>query len=206
VSIASTKRDLLVSLKDKEFRDAFKLENVYTGVCFQIRAIREQQGLSQKALGRLAGGRVMAQERISILEDPNADTKPTLTTLLRVADALDVGLEVRFVPFSKVIDRSVRTDMRELQVAKFDDEVDQLEKQIEFDLRVALNGLTGFEGHKCDEAISPELDILISASLMATGCDHFCCGKSHERCIAENILDFLKDNDWKLTEDLRRDG
>jgi hypothetical protein len=49
----------------------------------------------------------MAQERISILEDPNADSKPTLNTLLRLADAADVGLEVRFVPFSTVLSRSV---------------------------------------------------------------------------------------------------
>lgn len=132
MSIASIKRDLLDSLRDKEFRDALKLENVYTGVCFQIRAIREQQHLSQRKLGALAE---MAQERISILEDPNAETKPTINTLLRVADALDVGLDVRFVPFSKVIDRSVHTDMRELEVPKFEDELESLQKRLDFDVK-----------------------------------------------------------------------
>jgi len=37
----------------------------------------------------------MAPERISILEDPNAPTKPTLNTLLPNRNACDVGLEVR---------------------------------------------------------------------------------------------------------------
>jgi transcriptional regulator with XRE-family HTH domain len=131
VNTSLVKRDLLNSLKDREFREAFKLENVYTGICFQIRALREQRTKSQKELGKLAR---MAQERISILEDPNAETKPTLTTLLRLADALDVGLDVRFVPFSTVLDRSVNTDMKELEVQSFDKELPALELAIEAEL------------------------------------------------------------------------
>ena len=100
MSIATTKRDLLNSLKDGEFRTAFNLENVYTTICFQLRALREQREMTQGKLGKAAH---MAPERISILEDPNAESKPTLNTLLRLAGALDVGLDVRFVPFSKVL-------------------------------------------------------------------------------------------------------
>lgn len=114
-------------MKDREFRAAFNVENVYTTICFQLRALRDQRGLSQGAFGRNVR---MAQERISILEDPNAETKPMLNTLLRLADGLDVGLEVRFVPFSTVLERSTHTDMREMEVESFEDELPRLEKTI----------------------------------------------------------------------------
>ena len=64
----------------------------------------------------------MAQERISILEDPNSDTKPTLNTLLRLAAAFDVGLDVRFVSFTKVLDGSFGNDPKSLEVQSFGDD------------------------------------------------------------------------------------
>lgn len=132
MSIATTKQELLNSLKDREYRAAFNLENVYTTICFQLRALREQREMSQGAFGKKVTP-TMAQERISILEDPNAESKPTLNTLLRLAEGLDVGLEVRFVPFSTVLERSTHTNMRDLQVESFDDELPQLEQAIAFE-------------------------------------------------------------------------
>ena len=128
VSTALVKLDLLNSLKaDPEYRHAWNLENVFTTVCFQIRALREQRGWSQARMGEQAH---MAQERISILEDTNAKTKPTLATLLRLADGLDLGLDVRFVPYGTVIDRSVNTDLKRLEVSSFDDELPEIERQL----------------------------------------------------------------------------
>ncbi|MGB6385278.1 MAG: helix-turn-helix transcriptional regulator [Terriglobales bacterium] len=135
MSIASTKLDLLDSLKDHEFRSAFNLENVYAAICFQLRVLREQRNLSQGAFGKRVEPK-MAQERISILEDPNAESKPTLNTLLRLADAADVGLEVRFVPFSRVLLRSVHTDGHELEVDSFDEELPFLEEQLAFEIQL----------------------------------------------------------------------
>lgn len=132
MSIASTKQDLLNSFKDREYRAAFNLENVYTTICFQLRALREQREMSQGAFGKQVKPR-MAQERISILEDPNADSKPTLNTLLRLAEGLDVGLDVRFVPFSTVLERSTHTHMRELEVDSFEKELPWLEQEIAFE-------------------------------------------------------------------------
>lgn len=126
MNTALIKRDLLESLKaDTEYRHAWNAENVYTSVCFQLRALREQRDWSQGTLGKAAK---MAAERISILEDPNADTKPTLNTLLRIANACDVGLDVRFVPYGTVIDRSTKTNAKELEVPSFDQELPELEK------------------------------------------------------------------------------
>jgi transcriptional regulator with XRE-family HTH domain len=45
----------------------------------------------------------MPQNAISRLESPNYG-RPTLTTLRRLAGALDVGLIVHFVPFSQLVD------------------------------------------------------------------------------------------------------
>jgi len=133
VSTASVKCDLLESLKDKEFREAFILESVYASLCFQLRALREQREMSQASLGRKVTP-PMAQERISILEDPNAETKPTLNTLLRIANALDIGLDVRFISLAKVLDLAVHTDMNELRVNSCADDMNSVGKQIDFEL------------------------------------------------------------------------
>ena len=120
MSTVTVKDDLLDSFKaDPEYRRAWNLENVYVGLCSQIRALREQRNLSQAELGESTK---MAQERISILEDPNATTKPTLKTLLRLAESFDVGLDIRFVPYSVVIDRSTKNDACDLEVPSFSEE------------------------------------------------------------------------------------
>jgi transcriptional regulator with XRE-family HTH domain len=127
LSTVTVKRDLLENCKDREYREALNLENVYASVCGQMRNIRESQELSQAQLGRKAK---MAQERISILEDPNAETKPTLNTLLRVAGALDVGLEVRFIPFSRVLDSSIDIAQQREKVPSFEEELPAIKEEI----------------------------------------------------------------------------
>lgn len=92
--------------------------------------------------GKLGNAAHMAPERISILEDPNAENKPTLKTLLRLAGALDVGLDVRFVPFSEVLLHSVHSEMQGLEVDSFDDELPALEQQIAFDVAVESLGVS----------------------------------------------------------------
>jgi transcriptional regulator with XRE-family HTH domain len=128
VNTVTTKRQLLENCRDPEYREALVFENVYTGLCSQIRVLREQRDLSQAALGRKVK---MAQERISILEDPNAETKPTLKTLLRMASGFDLGLDVRFVSIGTILDRSVETNPEQLSVPSFDDELPGLERQLE---------------------------------------------------------------------------
>lgn len=127
VDIRRAKYDLLENLKDPEYRDGFIEAHVYTGIAFQIRTLREKQDMTQIALGKAAR---MAQERISILEDPNAETKPTINTLLRLAKAFHVGLQVRFAPFSKLIDQAVRTDEDDLNVPTFEQEVAGIERDL----------------------------------------------------------------------------
>ena len=125
MNIDSVRIDLLQNFHEsKEYREAFVEESVYATVAFQVSAIREQRGWSQKQLGRRVG---MAQERISILEDPNADTKPTLNTLLRLAAGYDCGLEVRFIPFSKVLNNSFNNGPKALRVPTFEEEASEMD-------------------------------------------------------------------------------
>jgi transcriptional regulator with XRE-family HTH domain len=74
--------------------------HIKKGVAYQIRAIRDRLKWSQE---RLAGEVRMPQNAISRLESPDYG-KPTLTTLRRLAAAFDVGLVVRFVPFTEMVD------------------------------------------------------------------------------------------------------
>jgi transcriptional regulator with XRE-family HTH domain len=90
------------SLKDPDFRKQFIDEHINVGIAFQIHGLREHQGLKQKQLaGRL--GDVKKQPLISAWENPNYGNY-TLNTLKDLAKAFDVGLLVRFVPFSKLVD------------------------------------------------------------------------------------------------------
>jgi transcriptional regulator with XRE-family HTH domain len=80
----------------RRYRDVFATSITGTTAA-QIRATREKRGWSQHELAEKAG---MAQARISLLENPNYES-PSLSTLKRVANALDVALVVRFTSFGK---------------------------------------------------------------------------------------------------------
>jgi len=69
-------------------------------IAYQIRATRDRLMWSQERLAQEVG---MNQNAISRLESPGYG-KPTLTTLKRVAAALDVALVVRLAPFSEFVD------------------------------------------------------------------------------------------------------
>lgn len=69
-------------------------------LAFQIRAMRVARDWSQEELAQRTG---MNQNMIYRLENP-AYGRPTLSTLKRVAEAFDVGLVVRFVPFRQMVD------------------------------------------------------------------------------------------------------
>jgi transcriptional regulator with XRE-family HTH domain len=83
----------------KESRGRFVSSHVDKGYAFQIRAMREARQWSQTDLARMVD---MNQNAISRLESPYYG-KATLSTLKRIAAAFDVGLVVRFVPFTKLI-------------------------------------------------------------------------------------------------------
>lgn len=91
------------NLRDLEFRKQFIDEHVNVGISFQIRSLRNRQKLTQSDLARLLD---VKQPLVSSWENPNYG-KYSLKTLKDLAKAFDVGLLVRFVPFSKLVDWTV---------------------------------------------------------------------------------------------------
>lgn len=86
-------------LIDKSFRDSFVMEHVRIGVPFQMRTLREERKWTQQDAGESAG---KPRNVISRLEDPGYGTM-SIKTLLEMASAFDVGLLVKFVPFSRLL-------------------------------------------------------------------------------------------------------
>lgn len=80
-------------------REGFVNSHLAKGIAYQIRATRDKLGWSQGQLGHKVN---MNQNAISRLESAEYG-KPTITTLKRLAAAFDVGLIVRFVPFSEMV-------------------------------------------------------------------------------------------------------
>ena len=82
-----------------EARSRFKENHIRELIASQIRMLRERNDLTQTELGERAGIR---QSRISLLEDPDY-SGIALRTLMKLSDAFDVGLVVRFAPFSDLV-------------------------------------------------------------------------------------------------------
>lgn len=106
------------SLEDEEYRDAFNVD-VDTGLAFQIRALREKKGWTQAQLGEEAGGK--AQETISQWENPNYGSY-TLNSIKELAVAFDVGLAVRFVPFSDLVEWNANLTPERIAPPSYDEE------------------------------------------------------------------------------------
>jgi transcriptional regulator with XRE-family HTH domain len=85
--------------RNKEARAKLVASNLDKGIAFQIRATRDKRVWTQAELAAAAG---MGQNNISRLERDDYG-KHTLSSLKRIANALDVALVVRFIPFSQYI-------------------------------------------------------------------------------------------------------
>ena len=118
MNIIKRKEKLIEELRNKEYRDAFVSEHIDTGIPFQIRALREQRGWTQKELATLAG---VSQVWISRIENPNYDGF-SIKTLLKLSSAFDVGLIVRFSPISELVRWELELSPESLKVVSFDED------------------------------------------------------------------------------------
>ncbi len=119
MNMISARKGLAAKFDNKEYRDAFIAEQIFSRLPLKIRGIREEQELTQRQLGERAG---MAQTWISKLEDPNYG-KLTISTLLKVASAFDVALQIDFVPFSRVFNDALQLTAESFEVPKFQDDL-----------------------------------------------------------------------------------
>jgi transcriptional regulator with XRE-family HTH domain len=114
----SARRQLLMSLCDSDYRHAFVQERVRTSVALQIRSLRDQRDMTQQKLGEKLE---MAQTWISKLENPDYG-KMTVATLLRLAEAFDTDLEIKFRPFSWTVRELPKLTSEYFEVPSFDEE------------------------------------------------------------------------------------
>jgi transcriptional regulator with XRE-family HTH domain len=110
------REQLLRSLdSSREYRHAFAEEKIRSGLAAQVKTIRERREMSQSQFAKELG---KSQSWISRLEDPN-EPIPTIPTLLQVASKLDIGLQVRFVSFSDLLDDLTELSPESLYVPEF---------------------------------------------------------------------------------------
>lgn len=112
------KEQLKVLLQDKRYRDAFVSEYIDAGISFQIRALRKKKNLTQKGLANLTG---MAQERISVAENPNY-SRFNIKTLKRIASAFDVAFIGRFVPIGELVHWELNLSSETLAPVSFEED------------------------------------------------------------------------------------
>ncbi len=98
VSVRDHKKLTTLS-KDKAYRDSYLSTHARSGIAYQIQALREKLGLSQYGFACKIG---MTQSVVSRLENPEYG-KVTIQTLLQVAMALDVALQIRFCSYPEFL-------------------------------------------------------------------------------------------------------
>lgn len=112
-------------LRDKSYRHAFVRSQVAIGLPLQCRALRESRVWTQPQLAEAAG---MSQPRISEIERPG-ERKLNLETLFRLAEAFDVALQVRFVPFRDFVDYVDDVRLGSFYIKPFDKDIADLEQE-----------------------------------------------------------------------------
>ena len=106
-------------LANKEYRDAYVGEHVRLWIAHQIKALRgdPKRDWNQGELARRMG---KPQSVVSRLEDPSYG-KMTVNTLLEVAAAFDVALEVKFVDYPRFLRSTTNLTNDAMAVASFAD-------------------------------------------------------------------------------------
>jgi transcriptional regulator with XRE-family HTH domain len=102
----------------KSYRESFLKRNIVSALSHQIKINRISRGLSQKDLADKVGTK---QSVISRYEDP-AYGKLSISTLIQIANALDIGLEVKFTPFSRLIGEVNSWSPEKAMVPSFENE------------------------------------------------------------------------------------
>jgi transcriptional regulator with XRE-family HTH domain len=119
-STSSIREQLFDSLRaSKEYRHSFLEESISARITAQIRALRDAHNYDYKAFADLINKKPSWTYR---LEDPNAPP-PTIPTLLQIAEAFDVALDVRFCAFSQLVSDMSSLNPKSFVVRSFDEEV-----------------------------------------------------------------------------------
>jgi transcriptional regulator with XRE-family HTH domain len=101
-SLNSFRESLINSLRKPLYRHAWVESHIKDGIAFQIRSMRKARGWDQTRLAIEAFNNPDLQSMVSRYESSDYG-KYSLRTLLDLAKTFDVGLIVRFAPFSELI-------------------------------------------------------------------------------------------------------
>lgn len=99
ISSKIKKSKLFSKLADKKYRNLYVASQVNKGIPYQLRALRAARGMTQADLAEIAGTK---QTVISRIENKGAGNL-SVKTLLKLAEAFDVALVVRFEPIDRLI-------------------------------------------------------------------------------------------------------
>jgi transcriptional regulator with XRE-family HTH domain len=133
------RRDLL---EDEEFRSAYAESFLNTFVAAQIKALREQRGMTQSDLAEAIGTK---QAGVSRLENVNYSAWKT-ETLRRIARALRVRLRISFEDFGSLVGEVEQFNRESLQRAIPTEDVrlkHPAKKQVSGSTSVPLSGIIG---------------------------------------------------------------
>jgi transcriptional regulator with XRE-family HTH domain len=86
-------------LSSRAYRDAYVKSRIVIGLSFRLRSILNARGIRQQGLVDSRGSVQSLVSRVI-----SQDSTPSLSTLIRIANALDCGLRVEFVPFSELVE------------------------------------------------------------------------------------------------------
>ena len=112
-------------LKNKKYRHAYLKEHIRVGIASQIRILRNKSNMNQSQLAEIIGTR---QSVISRLEDPDSGAV-NINTLLKIAEAFDVSLLVKFASFGKFIIESQDISPKMLSVSNYTEELENIRVQ-----------------------------------------------------------------------------
>jgi transcriptional regulator with XRE-family HTH domain len=115
----SSREKISRDIADPELRHLLVEAEIRQGIPLQIRAMREDRGWTQTELAERLD---TTQNTISRLESPRT-SKPTITTLKRLANAFDVALFVKFAPFSEFVDAVCGMSPKSVAVPSYDAEI-----------------------------------------------------------------------------------
>jgi transcriptional regulator with XRE-family HTH domain len=117
---SSIKQQILNNLQaSREYRRAFIEENIRTRITAQIHALRTKEEWDYKQFAEKINKKTSWAYR---LEDPN-EPPLTIPSLLEVAEAFDIGLDVRFRPFSELLTEVTTLTPTSFLVPSFEAEV-----------------------------------------------------------------------------------
>lgn len=103
--------DKLKRFAEKDYRDGYLNTHVRASIAYQIKALRQKFGLSQRGMAERTG---KTQSVISRLESDGYG-QMSLQSLLDIASGLDVALVVRFVSYPEFLKQAASMSERALQ-------------------------------------------------------------------------------------------